>query len=223
MFKLPRSSWADYDAKLLSPGGGVYARSAKSIAITPQVQAGAGNLRRGAHADRARQRDPEGAGRFDLQRRHRNVRQGLAEKRTPRSATAPTMRCGSTAASFAAGHSSRAATSAAPSSDGSNTRSRAAASTPTPSTTRPEWIPPITRSTSRSCSGLPIRGRRTDREATQCPARGDDRRRSRARPARQRLPDAVAVGDWAHRAAAARRAPALHPLPGKVRTAQPRA
>jgi len=38
MFKLPRSSWADYDAKRLSAGGGVHARSAKSIAITPQVQ-----------------------------------------------------------------------------------------------------------------------------------------------------------------------------------------
>ncbi|MBS0461075.1 MAG: NAD-glutamate dehydrogenase [Proteobacteria bacterium] len=39
LFKLPRSSWADYDAKLISAGGGVHARSAKSIAITPQVRA----------------------------------------------------------------------------------------------------------------------------------------------------------------------------------------
>jgi glutamate dehydrogenase len=38
MFKLPRSSWADYDAKLLSAGGGIHPRGAKSIAITPQVQ-----------------------------------------------------------------------------------------------------------------------------------------------------------------------------------------
>jgi glutamate dehydrogenase len=37
LFKLPRSSWADYDAKLISKGGGVYPRSAKSIAITPEV------------------------------------------------------------------------------------------------------------------------------------------------------------------------------------------
>ena len=35
MFKLPRSSWADYDAKLLSEGGGIHARRAKSIALTP--------------------------------------------------------------------------------------------------------------------------------------------------------------------------------------------
>ncbi len=39
MFKLPRSTWADYDAQLLSAGGGVHARSAKSIAITPEVKA----------------------------------------------------------------------------------------------------------------------------------------------------------------------------------------
>ena len=37
LFKLPRSSWADYDAKLISPGGGIHARSAKSIALTPEV------------------------------------------------------------------------------------------------------------------------------------------------------------------------------------------
>ncbi len=38
MFKLPRSSWADYDARLISPGGGIHPRSAKSIAITPEVR-----------------------------------------------------------------------------------------------------------------------------------------------------------------------------------------
>ena len=38
LFKLPRSSWADYDAKLISEGGGIHARSAKSIPLTPQVK-----------------------------------------------------------------------------------------------------------------------------------------------------------------------------------------
>src|SRR5436190_6676257 len=38
LFKLPRSTWADYDAKLLSPGGGIHARSAKSIAISAEVK-----------------------------------------------------------------------------------------------------------------------------------------------------------------------------------------
>lgn len=37
MFNLPRSSWADYDTSLISEGGGVHLRSAKSIRITPEV------------------------------------------------------------------------------------------------------------------------------------------------------------------------------------------
>lgn len=39
MFNLPRSSWADYDAKLISKGGGVFPRSQKSIPLSPEVQA----------------------------------------------------------------------------------------------------------------------------------------------------------------------------------------
>jgi glutamate dehydrogenase len=38
LFKLPRSSWADYDASLISEGGGIHARSAKSIPITREVK-----------------------------------------------------------------------------------------------------------------------------------------------------------------------------------------
>ncbi len=38
LFKLPRSSWADYDPNLISAGGGVYPRTAKSIAVTPEVR-----------------------------------------------------------------------------------------------------------------------------------------------------------------------------------------
>ncbi len=38
MFNLPRSSWADYDPALISSGGGVFARSEKSIKLTPQVR-----------------------------------------------------------------------------------------------------------------------------------------------------------------------------------------
>jgi glutamate dehydrogenase len=36
--ELGRSSWEDYDSDLISEGGGVFARSAKSIALTPQIQ-----------------------------------------------------------------------------------------------------------------------------------------------------------------------------------------
>ncbi len=39
LFDLPRSTWADYDAGLLSEGGGIFPRHAKSIALSPQVQA----------------------------------------------------------------------------------------------------------------------------------------------------------------------------------------
>jgi len=38
LFVLPRSGWSDYDSKLISAGGGVFSRSAKSIAISPQMQ-----------------------------------------------------------------------------------------------------------------------------------------------------------------------------------------
>ncbi|MGO4857276.1 NAD-glutamate dehydrogenase [Arthrobacter sp. 2MCAF14] len=38
LFNLPRSSWADYNPALISTGGGVHPRTAKSIAITPQVR-----------------------------------------------------------------------------------------------------------------------------------------------------------------------------------------
>jgi glutamate dehydrogenase len=38
LFELPRSAWSDYDATLISEGGGVYPRSAKSIPISPQVR-----------------------------------------------------------------------------------------------------------------------------------------------------------------------------------------
>ena len=42
MFKLPRSSWDDYDKSLISTGGGVWPRSVKSIPISPEVRAALG-------------------------------------------------------------------------------------------------------------------------------------------------------------------------------------
>jgi glutamate dehydrogenase len=38
LFELPRSSWADYDAKLISEGGGIWPRTAKSIKLSPQAR-----------------------------------------------------------------------------------------------------------------------------------------------------------------------------------------
>jgi len=38
LFELPRSSWADYDPKLISKGGGVFDRKAKSVPISPEMK-----------------------------------------------------------------------------------------------------------------------------------------------------------------------------------------
>ncbi|MET9573275.1 NAD-glutamate dehydrogenase [Streptomyces virginiae] len=38
LFELPRSSWADYDTSLLSTGGGIHPRSAKSIPVNAHVR-----------------------------------------------------------------------------------------------------------------------------------------------------------------------------------------
>ncbi len=38
LFELPRSSWADYDTKLISRGGGVFERRAKSVPVSPQMK-----------------------------------------------------------------------------------------------------------------------------------------------------------------------------------------
>ncbi|URN16307.1 MULTISPECIES: NAD-glutamate dehydrogenase [Streptomyces] len=42
LFELPRSSWADYDPELLSPGGGVHSRQAKSIPVNAHMRAALG-------------------------------------------------------------------------------------------------------------------------------------------------------------------------------------
>ncbi|GHH76245.1 NAD-glutamate dehydrogenase [Streptomyces sulfonofaciens] len=42
IFELPRSSWADYDKSLLSPGGGVFPRSAKAIQLNSHIRGALG-------------------------------------------------------------------------------------------------------------------------------------------------------------------------------------
>ncbi len=42
LFDMPRSSWADYDASLISEGGGVFSRSLKSIPVSGEAQAALG-------------------------------------------------------------------------------------------------------------------------------------------------------------------------------------
>ncbi|MCW9011422.1 NAD-glutamate dehydrogenase [Marinobacter sp.] len=38
LFELPRSAWTDYDSKLISRGGGVFSRNAKSIPVSPEMK-----------------------------------------------------------------------------------------------------------------------------------------------------------------------------------------
>ncbi|HTN35270.1 MAG TPA: NAD-glutamate dehydrogenase [Marinobacter sp.] len=38
LFEMPRSAWTDYDAKLISKGGGVFSRMAKSIPVSPEMK-----------------------------------------------------------------------------------------------------------------------------------------------------------------------------------------
>ena len=42
LFALPRSTWDDYDKSLISPGGGVFSRTLKSVPISPEVRAALG-------------------------------------------------------------------------------------------------------------------------------------------------------------------------------------
>jgi glutamate dehydrogenase len=39
LFALPRSSWNDYDTKLISKGGGIFSRALKSVPLSPEVKA----------------------------------------------------------------------------------------------------------------------------------------------------------------------------------------
>ena len=52
LFDLPRSSWEDYDTSLISEGGGIWPRSAKSIPITPQMREALGLEDTGAESGR---------------------------------------------------------------------------------------------------------------------------------------------------------------------------
>ncbi len=80
LFDLPRSSWADYDTALISAGGGVWPRSAKSVPVSAQARAALGldAAVAAAVARRADLGDPARAGRPAVERRHRHLREGVA-------------------------------------------------------------------------------------------------------------------------------------------------
>ena len=60
LFNLPRSSWSDYDTRLISKGGGVFPRNAKEIALSPQARALLGIEAAKATPQRDHPRDPAG-------------------------------------------------------------------------------------------------------------------------------------------------------------------
>ena len=77
LFDLPRSSWMDYDKTLISAGGGVYDRAAKSITLSDEARTVLGIDQPATTADRSHARHPEGAGRPALFRRHRHLCEGV--------------------------------------------------------------------------------------------------------------------------------------------------
>ena len=77
LFDLAGSSWDDYDRERISEGGGVWPRAAKSIALVAGGARGAGDRGRAAHAQRRHPRDPPGARRPAVERRHRHCGQGV--------------------------------------------------------------------------------------------------------------------------------------------------
>ena len=149
LFELPRSSWQDYDQSLISEGGGVFPRSAKSIPINHQIRVGARDpaQRRRDDAGRADEGDPARTGRPALERRHRHLRQGVHRDQRRRRRQGQRRDPGQRHRAAGARASARAATSGSPSAAGSSTPTTAAGSTPTSSTTRRASTPPTTRST----------------------------------------------------------------------------
>ena len=97
LFDLPRSSWQDYDKALISKGGGVFSRSLKEIALSPEAQAVLGLAQGQGDAAGGDERDPEGAGRSAVLRRHRHLCARRRPRPTRRPATAPTTRSASPA------------------------------------------------------------------------------------------------------------------------------
>ena len=73
LFDLPRSSWADYDAELISGGGGIFERSAKSIKLSPQVKARFAIAEDTHDAGRVHPAPAEGGSGSAVARRHRHL------------------------------------------------------------------------------------------------------------------------------------------------------
>ena len=143
LFDLAGSSWADYDRQLISAGGGVWPRSAKSIPVSPEMAAALG-INVGALAPRPMRailRAPAdllwngGIGTYVKAETESHADVGDRANDAIRI----------DGVSCAAESSARVATWASPNSGVSSSPSPVATSTPTPSTTRRESTPPTMR------------------------------------------------------------------------------
>ena len=212
LFELPRSSWADYDPALISAGGGVFPRTAKAIALSPEARAALGVEADVADAERADPRGAARAGRPALERRHRHVREG--ERRAARRGRRPGQRRRPRRRDRAALPRRRR---------GRQPRLHAARPGRVRARRRPDQhrrdrqlgrrrlLRP--RGEHQDPARRDRRRRRPDRQAAQRAARGDDRRGRRARAARQLRAGAGVSSSSCAGGVDGRRARALHPEP----------
>ena len=116
LFALPRSSWADYDQALISPGGGVWPRTVKSVPVSPQVRSALGIDATVSALSPDELISAILAAPVDLLWNGGigTYVKATTESTRRRRATGPTTRSGSTPAELRAGSSARAATSASP-------------------------------------------------------------------------------------------------------------
>jgi glutamate dehydrogenase len=152
MFKLPRSSWDDYDKSLISKGGGVFPRTLKQIPLSPEVRAmleikaetvAPNELLTAILKAKAELLYFGGIGAYvKAKGREPGRRRRQGQRRHPRQRRRPAGQGGGRGRQSGPdpGRPHRVRASGRP----------AATSTPTPSTTRPASTAPTTRSTSRS-------------------------------------------------------------------------
>ena len=183
LFELPRSAWSDYDASLISAGGGVFSRSRQvDRALPSRSRESLGDRRRASSPpDELIRAILRGAGRPALERRHRHLRQG--RDRDPRGRRRQGQRRGARRRPRAALPGRRRGRQPRPDAArrGSSTRSRGGPrSTPTRSTTSAGVNMLRPRGQHQDPARRAGRRRRPDREAAQRAAGGDDRRGRRS-------------------------------------------
>ena len=221
LFKLPRSSWADYDASLISAGGGVWSRAEKSIPLSPQARAALG-----IEAERlppvellsAILKAPVdllyngGIGTYIKARSESHAEVGDRANDALR-INGGELRCKVVAEGGNLGCTQLGRIEAALAGRAHQHRCHRQLGRRRHLRPRGQHQDPA-----RPGGGR----RRDDREAAQRAAAADDRRRGRAGAGRQLLPDAGAVADARAGRGAARPAGALHAAPGEDRPARPR-